>query len=120
MKFEFFFQLRDLRFEFIDLGFRHLFHLGIGLVVKEVLGILQVRHGFLITMRTLEHTLQVVVVTVQTHITRLIGNNGRIGNEQAHFVKLRLQSFYSIEYVHAIKVLAAVVVPLYCVCVPTA
>ena len=84
------FELRDLRFKFIDLRFRHLFHLRVALVVKQVLRVLQVRHGFLVSMCTLQHPLQVMVITIQTHVPRLIGYHRRVRNQQTHLVKLCL------------------------------
>ena len=89
LELEFFLELRDLRFELIDLSARHLLHIGIGLVVKEVLGFLQIFDCFLIAMRTFEHPLQVMVVTIQPHIPRLIGNDRRVRNEQRYLVELR-------------------------------
>ena len=50
LQFQFLFQLRYLRFQFVYLRFRYLLHLRVGLVVKQVFRVLQVRHRFLIAM----------------------------------------------------------------------
>ena len=81
LQLQLFLQLRNLRFQLIDLRLRHLFHLRIGLVVEQILRILQVRHRFLIPMSALQHTFQVMVIAIQTHIACLVSNHRRIGNE---------------------------------------
>ena len=94
LQLQLFLQLRNLRLQFIDLRFRHLFQFGIRLIEKEVFGCLQIGHGFLVPPRALQHPLQVMVVAVETHIARLISYHSRVGDQERHLVKLRLQSFY--------------------------
>ncbi len=81
LEFHFFFQGGYLRFEFVYLGPRHLAQLGVGLVVKDLLGIFQVVDGIFVAFGDSQYLLQGAVLTVETDVTRLIGYDSRVGNE---------------------------------------
>ena len=100
LQFEFLFQFGYLRLQFLYLRFRHLLHLGVGLIVEQVLGVLQVVDGFLVAGSHLEHPFQVVVLTVEPHITGLVGYHRRVRDKQTHFMELGLKTVYFIENVH--------------------
>ena len=100
LQFEFLFQFGYLRFQFLYLRFRHLLHLRVLLIVEQVLGILQIVDGFLVAGSHLKHPFQVVVLTVEPHITGLVGYHRRVRDQQTHFMELSFETVYFIENVH--------------------
>ena len=50
-QFDFLFEGRNLRLKFVDLGTRHLFEFGVGLVEKKLLRLVEVRECFLVFLR---------------------------------------------------------------------